>query len=175
MNPFEATLAAVLRLPVHHEDLKDERKIPQLAAIALEVSQLKPPLGVTSKDWRALILAIGEAESGFSLRIMEGLCRSHECDHGLARSPWQMHANDFTRPAWEQLQGFEGLHVQVQAVDGMLKRAYYLCERSNPEGYWAEQTILAYAGRGCINRTIAPWKGLELRLSYWRTARRAMG
>lgn len=175
MNAFEATLAAVLKLPVYKEDLADERKPAQIAAIALEVSRLRPPPGVNAKEWRALVLAVGEAESGFSLRIMEGLCKPHECDHGRARSPWQMHENDHTRPFWQSLQGFEGLRVQVDQADKMLKRAYFQCERSNPEGFWAEQTVLAYAGKGCVNRTIAPWKGLDLRLNYWRLAWRAMG
>lgn len=175
MTPFEATLAALLKLPVYKDDRADERKPAQLAAVAFEVSRLKPPSGVGAKEWRALVLAVGEAESGYSLRIMEGLCRPHECDHGRARSPWQMHENPWTRPVWAELQGFEGLRVQVQAVDGMLKRAYFQCERSRPDGFWASQTLLAYAGKGCVDRTIAPWRGLELRLQYWRVAWRAMG
>jgi hypothetical protein len=168
-------LAALLALPTYREDVADPRKPAQIAALAHEIAELKPPAGVNSKDWRALVIAVGQAESNFSLRIMEGRCKPFECDRGRARSAWQMHKNKHTAPVWDELHGFETLRVQVQTADGMLKRAYYMCERSNPEGFWAAQTILAYAGRGCVDKkTIEPWRGLELRLEYWRKAWRAM-
>ena len=168
MTPFEATLAAVLKLPVYKDDLKDERKPAQLAAVALEVSHLKPPSGVNAKEWRALVLAVGEAESGYSLRIMAGECRPFECDHGRARSPWQMHENDHTRPFWQDLQGFVGLHVQVDQADKMLKRAYFQCPRT-------PSVVNAYAGKGCGGNTIAPWRGADLRIHFWLVAWQAMG
>jgi hypothetical protein len=176
MTSTTAILSALLALPVFKDDLADERKPAQYAAIASEIAQLKPPAGVGRKEWQALVLVIGYAESGYALRITEGNCRTYECDRGRARSNWQMHQNDHTRPVWDQLQGFSTLHVQVQTADKMLKRAYYTCERSNPNGFWAAQTILAYAGRGCVDRqTIAPWKGLNLRLEYWRRTWRVLG
>lgn len=173
MTPLAAALAAVLALPVYKDDLTDARKVPQLAALAREVSLLEPPAGVSRKDWRALVLAVGEAETGYSLRIMDGLCRPYECDHGKARSPWQLHANDHTRPVWEQLQGFTTLHVQVQTASEMLKRSYFTCARSRAP--FPQATLLAFAGKGCRPDTIVPWRGLDLRVRYWTIARRAMG
>ncbi len=176
MSTTTQVLAALLALPTFHEDVADERKPAQLAAVAHEVAQLKPPAGVGAKEWRALVVAVGQAESGFSLRIMEGNCKPFECDRGRARSNWQMQKNRLNEAVWDELQGFESLRVQVQIADKMLKRAYYTCERSNPDGFWAAQTILAYAGRGCVDRkTIAPWRGLDHRLELWRKAWRAMG
>ncbi len=127
MTPFEATLAAVLALPASVEDKADPRQSAHLQAIALEVSQLKPPRGIGAKDWRAIVLASGFAETHMSLRIMDGLCKAFECDRGKARSGWQLHSNDFTRPVWDQLQGLDNLHVQVVTADSMLKRSYYQC------------------------------------------------
>ena len=174
MNPFEATLLALLALPTYHEDLDDPR-LPKLReAVASEVSELKPPPGVSAKDWRALVLAVGAAETHFALRIAyEGRCRPHECDHGRARSPWQMHLNDYTRPVWDLLDdGYDTLHVQAQTADKMLKVAYYTCARSGQP--FPQATILAFAGRGCSPQTIEPWKGLALRIKYYQLARRAM-
>lgn len=176
MSPYEYTLAALLRLPVYKEDVAEtERKRQQFEAVATEVAKLKPPAGVAAREWRAIVVAVGEAESGYSLRIMAGQCKPYECDHGRARSAWQMHENNYTRPVWEQLWGQENLAIQVQAADGMLKRAYYRCEKEQPDGFWVEQTFLAYAGRNCKQTTIEPWKGLALRVGYWRLAFRAMG
>ncbi len=173
-TPFAHALAGLLALPIYKDDRQDPRKFSQLALVAHEVSQLEPPPGVSRKDWMALVVAIGEAESGYSLRIMEGLCRPLECDRGRARSPWQMHQNDHTRPVWDELQGFMTLHVQVQTASAMLKRSYFTCV--NRSGLpWQKSTVLAYAGRGCNSQTIVPWAGLDLRMRYWTVARRAMG
>ncbi len=174
MTPVEATLAALLALPVYKDDVTDHRKPAQYAALAHEVAQLKPPAGVGAKDWRALVLAVGAAETHFALRIMEGQCKPFECDRGRARSSWQLHSNQHTAPVWEQLHGFVTLSVQVRTADAMLKRAYYQC-RTTPSDIWIRPVVNAFAGRGCKSNTIAPWRGIDLRLDYWLRARRAMG
>lgn len=171
---FAYTLAAALALPVHKEDLGDPRVPALRAAVALEVSRLKPPAGVDPKDWRALVLAVGAAETHLSPRIIDGHCRPWECDRGRSRSGWQLQRNLHTAPVWERLQGFENLHVQVATADAMLKRAYYQC-RGARSVVWIDPVVLAYAGRGCRNTTIEPWKGLPLRRQYWVRARQAMG
>lgn len=173
-EPFAYTLAALLKLPIYKDDFDDPRKPAQLAAVALEVSRLKPPAGVGAKEWRALVLAVGEAETGYSLRIMAGECKHFECDHGRARSPWQMHENGYNRPVWDQLQGFVGLHVQVDEADKMLKRAYFQC-RLTPSDVWVRPVVTAYAGKGCGGNTIGPWRGADLRIAYWLRAWKAMG
>jgi hypothetical protein len=176
MTPFEATLAAVLALPAAAEDKTDPRQPAHLQAIALEVSQLKPPRGIGAKDWRSLVLAVGFAETHMSLRIMDGHCKAFECDRGKARSGWQLQQNRFTSPVWEQLHGLDNLHTQVVTADGMLKRSWYQCNSASVELPFAVQrTIIAFAGRGCTVGTIVPWAGLQLRTGYWLTARRKMG
>lgn len=175
MNAFESALAGLLSLPVAKDDRNDPRKYSQYVAIATEVAKLKPPRGVETREWRALVEAIGGAETHYLLRVMEGHCKPFECDRGHARSSWQLHKNLYTAPVWEQLQGFTTIAVQVQTADAMMKRAYYQCERSNPEGDWVRQVVLSFAGKGCKPDTIVPWRGLDLRINYWNHVRRAMG
>ncbi len=177
MTPFAYTLAALTALPVANEDLGNEYKPAQYAAIAREVSQLKPPAGIGAKDWRALVLAVGGAETHYLIRVMDGRCRPLECDKGLARSAWQMHKNLFNAPVWEQLHGLTNIPVQVKTADAMLKRAYHQCRADAVDPLWlVKRTVLGFAGRGCDPKaTVEPWRGLELRTTYWLKARQAMG
>lgn len=178
MTPFEATLAALLALPTYKEDRApehQERRQELLAAIAGPVSELSPPAGIDARDWRALVIAVGGAETHYSLRIVaDGRCKPYECDRGRARSAWQLQNNDHLRPVWEELgQGLSTIDVQVRAADQMLKRAYHQCRQA--PGEWKYKTLMSFAGRGCKQMTLGPWRGLVLRLDYWQRARRAMG
>lgn len=177
MTPFVYTLAALNALPVAVEDLQEERKPAQYYAIAAEVSRLKPPAGIGAKDWRALVIAVGGAETHYLLRVMDGHCRPLECDRGLARSSWQMHKNLFTAPVWDQLQGLANIPMQVKTADEMLKRAYHQCRGNAVDPlHLVQRTVLGFAGRGCDPKaTAAPWRGLGLRTTYWLKARQAMG
>ena len=177
MTPFAATLAALLSLPVAVEDKANEYKPAQYAALAHEIAKVKPPRGIGAKDWRALLIAVGAAETHYALRIMDGRCKPFECDRGRARSSWQLHENLFTRPVWAELHGFTNLHIQVKTADEMLKRSWYQCAGHTRELPVAVQrTVLAFAGKPCDPRaTAAIWRGLELRTGYWLKARQAMG
>lgn len=174
MTPFEYTLAALLTLPVAVEDKANEYKPAQYAAIATEVSRLKPPRGVGSKDWRALVLAVGGAETHYLYRVMDGQCKPFECDRGRARSGWQLQKNKHIEPVWDQLQGMTNIAVQVQTADKMLKLAYYQCAKT-PTDVWIRPVVNAFAGRGCQSMTIVPWGGYQKRFTYWLKARQAMG
>ncbi len=178
MTPFDIVLAGLLKLPIAHEDQADPRKPAQLAALALEVSQLKPPAGLSRKDWWSLVLAVGAAETHFSLRVMDGQCKPFECDRGKARSSWQLHKNLYTASVWDQLHGFAHLSVQVQAADAMLKRSYYQCRAAATDPLvLVQRTVHAFAGLGCLvdRKTVNPWRGLQLRNTYWLRVRQAMG
>ncbi len=175
---FAYTMAAVLALPVFKEDVEAPEKIAQLVAVAHYVAQAEPPAGYPAKDWRALVLAVGFAESGLSLRIMRGDCKAHECDGGRARGGWQVHRNRLNAEQWDRMQGYESLEDQVAVASKMLARAYWQCSR---KGHSIEaltaSALSAYAGRGCYVPTAGnpePWAGVHVRISYWRRARRAM-
>lgn len=166
------TRAAIGSLPVFHEDRDAAAaKSAQLDAIADAVAvNALPPEGIPRREWAALVLAVGYAESTYSLRIHRGECRleKRECDAkrlksgelvARAKSAWQMHANLFTDPVWEQLTGIENTAIQVTQASAMLRRGYHTCSRAGVP--WQVATINGYAGRKCS----AQWRGLGERLA----------
>jgi hypothetical protein len=159
--------AAVESLPCYVEDRGDPEKSAQLDQIAAAIAEVSRDAPRSPREWAALLLTIGHHESTFSLRIQRGKCKPHECDHGRARSAWQLHKNAFTAPLWDQLEGVENTRVQVQAASDALRRAYYTCGRTSGVP-WLQATLNAYAGRRCG----AQWPGLEQRLAtYHRLVR----
>ena len=56
------------------------------------------------EELSALLLSIGQLESGFSEHVHAGRCKRNECDKGKARSPWQLHENEFVpRVIWDSI------------------------------------------------------------------------
>jgi hypothetical protein len=158
--------AAMESLPCFIEDRGDPDKSAQLDAIAAAVAEVSKDAPRAPREWAALLLTIGYHESTFSLRIQRGECKPHECDHGRARSAWQLHKNLFTAPIWDQLHGIENTTVQVQAASDALKRAYFTCSRSGVP--WLQATLNGYAGRRCS----AEWPGLDQRVSTFNRLQR---
>jgi hypothetical protein len=164
--------AAVMSLPTYFEDRDaGAEKAAQLTVIADAVAtNALPPAGIPRQEWAALVLAVGYAESTYSLRIHRGDCRleKRECDAkrlksgelvARAKSAWQMHANLFTSPVWDQLTGIENTPLQVTQASAMLRRGYHTCSRAGVP--WQVATINGYAGRKCS----AQWRGLGERLA----------
>ena len=158
--------AAMDSLPCFVEDRGDPDKAAQLDAIASAIAEVSGDAPRPPREWAALLLTIGYHESTFSLRIQRGQCKPHECDHGRARSAWQLHKNLFTAPIWEQLHGIENTQVQVRAASDALKRAYFTCSRSGVP--WLQATLNGYAGRRCS----AEWPGLDQRVSTFNRLQR---
>jgi hypothetical protein len=163
--------AAAHSLPVYFEDKAPEladAKAQQLDQVATVVARVSMTAPRSPREWSALLLTIGFRESTFSLRVHRGECNllKHECDAhtvkgiGLvarAKSPWQLHENDFTRPVWDQLTGVENTEAQVMAADAALRRGYWTCARSGAP--WLQGTINGFAGKACSSR----WPGLVAR------------
>jgi len=158
--------AAMESLPCFVEDRGDPEKSAQLDAIATAIAEVSKDAPRAPREWAALLLTIGYHESTFSLRIQRGQCKPHECDHGRARSAWQLHKNLFTAPIWDQLHGIENTSVQVRAASDALKRAYFTCSRSGVP--WLQATLNGYAGRRCS----AEWPGLDQRVSTFTRLQR---
>ena len=158
--------AAMESLPCFVEDRGDPEKSAQLDAIASAIAEVSKDAPRAPREWAALLLTIGYHESTFSLRIQRGQCKPHECDHGRARSAWQLHKNLFTAPVWDQLHGIENTSVQVRAASEALKRAYFTCSRSGVP--WLQATLNGYAGRRCG----AEWPGLDQRVSTFTRLQR---
>lgn len=148
------------------EDRGDARREAQAAELSEAMESVRPPGGVSVNDWRALILAVGMAETHFALRIHDGQCKAWECDRGLARGPFQQHMNAHVRKYWDRLTGVENTKVQVRVADAALKRAYYTCGRTGLAG-----AINAYAGKRCD----AMWPGLTMRLALQKQIARRLG
>ncbi len=139
-TPHEAwTRAALGRLPVAVQDRdRPEEKAHQLDALATAMAAETPPAGITPRQWVAVLGAIGYRESALSLDVHAGICKSHQCDARrdgqggvsfLARSSFQLHENDHTRPVWAQLVGVEHTAVQVAAASRMAKVGHYRCSK----------------------------------------------
>lgn len=97
-------LAALGLITMSHEDSAGAEKTAQVTAIAYEVAaQARTP------QEAAFILAWGENETHYALRIHSGSCRRWECDHGRARGPWQDHRRGL--PV-----GIEWTHWQVKSA-----------------------------------------------------------
>ena len=158
--------AAMESLPCFIEDRGDPEKDAQLDAIAAAIAEVSKDAPRAPREWAALLLTIGYHESTFSLRIQRGQCKPHECDHGRARSAWQLHKNLFTAPVWDQLHGIENTAVQVRAASDALRRAYFTCSRSGVP--WLQATLNGYAGRRCS----AEWPGLDQRVSTFNRLQR---
>jgi hypothetical protein len=164
-------LTALLALPQQAEDKAPElaeQKRGQLVAIAEAVAVVAGEQRIAStRDWAALVVAIGQAESGFSLRIHAGRCHKWECDRGRARGPWQLHRYAEAVSTWEQMHGLDNIAVQVRVASARLRRGYYTCRGSAD---WLVATINGYAGISCSR----VWPGLERRVAVWRAVVRTM-
>lgn len=154
--------AAMESLPTYVEDRGNPDKTAQLDAIAAAIAEASKDAPRPPREWAALLLTIGHHESGFSLRIQRGECKPFECDHGRARSAWQLHKNLYTAPVWDQLHGIENTKIQVKTASEALKRAYYTCSGSGEP--WLVATLNGYAGRRCGG----DWPGLHLRMATFK-------
>jgi hypothetical protein len=141
--PVASVIAALAILPVYHEDRANPYKGAQLYTNARAIAAVS-----RSREEAAYLIAIGGHESGFSIRIQFGLCRSFECDGGRAVSPWQLHQNG--RPL-EEWHGFVGLSLDnaraaASAALQHIRFAQRVC-RGEPDPIVA--TFRAYNGSGC--------------------------
>ncbi len=152
--------AAIARLPVFHEDKGDPNKQLQLEQIADAISIVSKKGPVPPRQWAALILAVGSAETNFSTRIIAGRCKKHECDGGRARGFAQNHRNAFNAEIWENANG--SVENQVRLADDGLRRAFNTCRQFGapfPHG-----ALRAYAGSSCSK----PMKGEALRVATYQ-------
>lgn len=153
-EPLESwTLKRALSLPVYYEDqspggiseLTTEKRheLEFLAAGIAQVAKRQAPL--PQRQWAALLLTIGFHESTFSLRILAGHCRKHECDGGRARGLFQAHRlASMSDEMWARLVGIENLPVQVEQADELLRRHVRTCP-----GDVATSIITGYMGKRC--------------------------
>jgi hypothetical protein len=105
---FKAILAALALLPLYKEDASGPEKTAQQTAIAYSLAAR-----TQDPELVAFVIAWGDAETHYSLRVHAGLCQRWECDHGRARSPWQGHRNGMADERWSRMLGIENTDAQV--------------------------------------------------------------
>lgn len=162
MSPFAASILAALQgLPVFREDvtLKEEKRA-QLEIIA-------PAIAEASRGDRfiaALLVAIGNSETHWSLRIWRNECHALECDRGRARGLWQNHrSNLMSDNQWIALGCAtpEGTLTSAKFAAQTLRYGVHVC------GQDAACVIRVYAGRGQLSQ----WAGLNERLNTFNLIR----
>jgi hypothetical protein len=132
-------LYLLFSMPLYHEDKPGPEKTAQLVAIAHAVHKERLTL-----EQMAFLLAWGEFETHYSLRIHAGECRKWECDpivrKGVrtfrARGPWQSHTREL--PV-----GVEWSAAQVADAARRVRWALREC-RGDVAGAYA-----VLGGRGC--------------------------
>ena len=71
------------------------------------------------REVAAMLVAAGWWESRFALHVHEGRCRVSigECDHGRARSPWQLHRSArMTADEWATMNGADFEATRLAAL-----------------------------------------------------------
>lgn len=136
---LQVVLAAILLLPVFHEDGASPEKTAQLTAVAAAVAEV-----ARDKDEAAFLIAWGEHESRYSLRIHRGQCKPLECDRGRARGPWQNHRIGMAEDAWGRLVGVEMTRVQAAEAMRRARSALRMCPADRIRG-----AFRVLGGNGC--------------------------
>ncbi len=163
MSPYAlAILAVIASRPVYREDVSvPEEKRAQLEIIAPAIA--KASRG--DKFVAALLIAIGDAETHWSLRIWRGLCNydKHECDDGRARGLTQNHRTSFiTDTQWAAMATPtpEGTLASMTVSASLLQYGVRMCGRK------PECVLSVFAGV----RPGKQWRGLDVRMHTFNQA-----
>ncbi|MBA2724262.1 MAG: hypothetical protein H0U56_15520 [Methylibium sp.] len=169
----QALLVALGLLALYGEDKTAEGKAEQLVSIAAavhEAAAAQKSWPGTKRELELLLLTIGHAESGFSMRIGAGEFRRWESDPGRdgvarAHSFWQIHkAAASSEEAW--LAAKTDVRVAAREAARALTRARYVCRGTT--GDWLTETLRGYAGSGCRRS----FKGEQARVATFRRLER---
>lgn len=156
---LRSIVLAILALPLYKEDRPVTlEKVSQLEAVSFAIhAAAKTP------DEAAFLIAWGEAESKFSLRVAAGRCKPTECDKGRARGPWQIHRFASMSPEqWDRMHGVE--NIDEQAVEAARKARWALrqCPADRIRG-----AFRVLGGLGCSR----PLKGEAERVATFNRVR----
>ena len=115
---FELIFSVLISLNFYKEDTSGPEKHAQMAGLAYFIAAEK-----LSKKETAFLIAWGEAETRYSLRIHAGNCLPHECGRGKARGPWQ-------RESAVTPLGIESTPIQVKDAAAQVRWALRYCQGS---------------------------------------------
>lgn len=139
---LKAILLALALLPRFAEDREAVGKVVQEEHIGRAVHRAS-----RNADEAAFLLAWGDAETHFSLRIARGECFKWECDKGRARGPWQTHRNGMALATWDKMHGLENIDVQATHAAKMARWALAECHAKGDARVLGAFRLLG--GKGC--------------------------
>jgi hypothetical protein len=170
-------LKLALTLPVYKDDVDEPQaeRLERLTTIAKSIDSASAratctgePAGCrrvwpgSRKELAVLLLLVANEETRLSKRVHADECRPYECDRGLAKSPWQLHASTtLPRATWETIGGtdYESTSAAAWGAARMLSANRFRCGQL--PGDWVELTLAGYAtGLAC---EWAPAKGRAAR------------
>lgn len=154
-----ALLVFLLKLPVYPEDIDNPRKAVQLERVSEAIAEIAG----TDRRLAALLASTGFVETGYSIRIHEGRCKSWECDHGRARGPWQTWRHELGPKDWAKMRGIENTVIQVQFASARLQLGIAQC--GNIKG-----AIARYMGLPCDSELPI----INERMKWYRRAYQAL-
>jgi hypothetical protein len=174
MVHYLSILAALHSLPIYKEDQGNlEAKRAQLEthakSISYAVGEHSPRWPGTPEELAAVTVTIGDAESGYSLRIQQGDCHTWECDRGRARGTYQLQVGAVQgqdHRLWVALPGLDVGSVELstdQAVRAIVRSRKQCGSLERAGKDWVGMTFHAYARSTCIG-TI---KGLDERVRMY--------
>lgn len=134
-------LAALLALPHYREDTPGTpEKLAQHSALSAAIRA-----EARTADEAAFLLAWGDAETHYSLRVHSGRCKPHECDRGRARGPWQLHRDaSMSADTWARMHGVENTPLQAREAAKKVRWALRQCPANRIVG-----AFRVLGGRGC--------------------------
>jgi hypothetical protein len=128
------------------------------------------------RELKAMVIAWGDHETHYSLRIGRFECRSYECDpdpktkQARSVSFWQLKRQTCSSPAaWEAAKTDFG--VAAREATRAVVRARWQCRSLEQGGNWPKMVFAALTGRGC-----AGWlPGLDARVATYQRLVRGGG
>lgn len=155
---IQTVLAVLQMLAVFGEDRSaTAEKAAQLNGLAAAVVSV-----ARDKDEAAFLIAWGDHETRYSLRIHRGHCRPLECDRGRARGPWQNHRNGLSDEKWEALHGVELTRLQAEEAARRARWALNQCKADRIRG-----AFRVLGGNGCTKAL----RGEDERVATFRRVR----
>lgn len=116
-------LTFLLSLTVQKEDATNPLKLYQLAIIADAIAQVSKTPAEAARS-----ITMGFWETGWNLRVHAGQCKKWECDHGLARGPWQVHKDGMPMSKWVTMHGIDHTLAQAQEAHDRIEHDFARCK-----------------------------------------------
>ena len=181
MNLYALVLKAILSLPHYDADVETPSAcLARMETIASAITRTANEATCSDDTHTAiegckaiwgnrlelamLLVTIALHESGLAEHIHADRCGKNECDHGLAKGLWQMHASYvMPREVWEKSGGTSagGTYLGASYAARRLAGNRTRCAKKGLD--WLEPTIAGYA-----TGNVCQWSGTASRAKTFR-------